>query len=530
MNFHQLLYPILILIFFGGKSIAQISPGELSNAHSKLEGVSNCTKCHDLGNKVTNNKCLDCHKELKEQISKAKGYHVSKDVKGKECASCHNDHHGRNFEIIKWDKSKFNHELTGYALKNAHAKKKCVDCHAPKYIENPKLKLNKSTFLGLKSKCITCHEDVHQKTLSENCNNCHNDIKFKPAPKFNHNKAKYKLEGKHQKVDCLKCHKVEDRAGKKFQVFTNLPFTRCTDCHADVHNNQFGQNCTQCHSVESFLALKKQNNFDHNKTKYKLEEKHITVDCKSCHKGKFTAPLKFGKCVDCHQDYHDNQFSKNGVSPDCSTCHDLKGFKNFSYTIEQHNQSTFPLNGAHNATPCFDCHKKTEKWAFREIGKRCVDCHSDLHKGFISTKYYPERECKSCHSENSWREITFDHSKTKFELLGVHKTQTCRKCHFTENADKTFQQKFLNIEVSCKSCHADIHFKQFEKNGETDCKVCHEFENWKAAKFDHNTTNFKLQDKHANVQCIKCHKPTIENNNTFINYKISIKCESCHSS
>ncbi len=30
----------------------QISPGDLSNAHKDLEGMSNCTKCHVLGDKV----------------------------------------------------------------------------------------------------------------------------------------------------------------------------------------------------------------------------------------------------------------------------------------------------------------------------------------------------------------------------------------------------------------------------------------------------------------------------------------------
>ncbi len=529
MKLIKIIVVVFALIFIGSKCYAQISPGELSNGHSKLEGVSNCTQCHDLGNKVTNNKCLTCHKELNQQVSKLKGFHSSKEVKGKECVFCHNDHHGRNFEIIKWDKTKFNHELTGYALKNAHAKKKCVDCHTQKYITNPKLKLNKSTYLGLKSSCVSCHEDVHQKTLSEQCNNCHNDTKFKPASKFNHNNAKYKLVGKHQKVDCLKCHKEEDRNGKKFQVFTSLKFEKCTDCHTDVHNNQFGQNCLQCHSMESFLTLKNQHSFDHNKTNYKLEEKHLTVDCKSCHKGKYTEPLKYGKCVDCHKDYHDNQFAKNGISPDCSTCHDLKGFKKFSYTIDQHNQTEFPLNGAHNATPCFECHKKTEKWAFRQIGKKCVDCHSDLHKDFINPKYYPQSTCKTCHNENSWKEIAFDHNKTNFPLLGVHKVQTCRKCHFTENEDKSFVQKFSNLGVECKTCHKDIHMNQFDKNGVSDCKMCHEFENWKASKFDHNSTNFKLIDKHANVSCVKCHKPTSENNNTYIKYKIQTTCESCHS-
>ena len=44
---------------------SQISPGELAKVHAHLEGMSNCTQCHSLGAKVSNEKCLDCHKEVK---------------------------------------------------------------------------------------------------------------------------------------------------------------------------------------------------------------------------------------------------------------------------------------------------------------------------------------------------------------------------------------------------------------------------------------------------------------------------------
>ena len=68
---------------------AQISPGRLSSAHAHLEGLSNCTKCHVLGNKETSSKCLECHVEIKKLISARKGYHSSTIVTGKECHECH---------------------------------------------------------------------------------------------------------------------------------------------------------------------------------------------------------------------------------------------------------------------------------------------------------------------------------------------------------------------------------------------------------------------------------------------------------
>ena len=69
----------------------QISPGDLTQAHAHLEGMSNCTQCHDIGSKVSNTKCLDCHKEIKSLVSSNKGYHAHRTVKSKDCFDCHSD-------------------------------------------------------------------------------------------------------------------------------------------------------------------------------------------------------------------------------------------------------------------------------------------------------------------------------------------------------------------------------------------------------------------------------------------------------
>lgn len=528
MFFNKLKFLIFIIILSTANSFAQISPGELSSGHSALEGISNCTKCHILGEQLSNDKCLECHKELKERITLNKGYHSSYEVKGKQCASCHSDHHGKNFKIIKFDDKKFNHNLTGFSLIGAHSKKNCKDCHNPKNIKDLRFKNKKITYLGLKPECNNCHKDYHQNTLSLNCVNCHDANAFKPAAKFNHSSAKFQLTGKHNSVECIKCHKIELKNNEKYQQFKGLQFNTCTNCHKDVHQNKFGSNCTQCHTTESFLSLKATTNFDHSKTKYTLEGKHLTVNCKSCHKLKYTTPIKHEKCNDCHQDYHKAEFVKNNITPDCASCHNMTGFINTSYTIEQHNNSSFVLNGAHLATPCFDCHKKTEKWSFRNIGKKCIDCHKNIHQNFISNKYYPEDNCLSCHNTNKWSEINFEHNLTNFSLQGVHKSLSCRKCHFKENSEKNITQQFANLTSNCSSCHQDKHFKQFDINNITDCARCHTSDNWKANKFNHNTTAFKLEGKHEKVACSKCHKPVEINNNRYIIYKINIKCESCH--
>jgi hypothetical protein len=499
--------------------------------------MSNCTQCHVLGNKVSNEKCLICHKEIQQRINLQKGYHSSAEIKGKQCITCHNEHHGKNFQLIRLDTAKFDHSLTGYTLSVPHAKKGCKDCHVTKFITDQKIKAKKYTYMGVSTDCLSCHADYHQKTLPSDCLNCHNADAFKPATKFNHAKTRFQLVGKHINVDCLKCHKVEMVNEKKFQEFKLNQNISCASCHKDPHQNKFGQNCNQCHTEESFQIVKGAKNFDHNKTDYKLEEKHLTVNCKACHKTKFTDPLKFKNCTDCHTDYHKKQFAKNGVSPDCSQCHSVKGFTLFSYSIDQHNLSPFPLRGAHVATPCLECHKKQEVWNFRGIGINCKDCHADIHKTFIQAKYYPEENCKICHNEGRWADVSFDHSKTEFNLTGGHTKQSCRACHITRDSNGAIQrdsrriigQKFSGLSKNCSDCHDDIHRKQFEKNGITNCTECHYTENWKASKFDHNNTAFKLDGKHINVACLKCHKPQQEGSYVYIKYKLKeFKCESCH--
>ncbi|MDE5418016.1 hypothetical protein L3049_08345 [Labilibaculum sp. DW002] len=517
---------IILFLFISQWTYAQLSPGDLAKAHAHLEGISNCTKCHVLGEKVENSKCLDCHNLLNDRIRKNLGYHASSDIKGKQCIECHSDHHGRKFELIRFDKNTFKHELTGYKLKGKHQNLDCKACHQSKFIADKRAAEKDYTFLGLNPKCASCHTDVHQQTLSTNCNDCHTEESFVPASKFNHQNTKYPLLGKHQNVDCINCHRVDTKNGQRFQQFAGVKFNSCTSCHTDVHKNKFGPNCTDCHSVNSFRTVKALNNFDHNIADFKLTGKHKNVDCKSCHKGSYTAPIEHNRCSNCHQDYHQGQFVKKRLSPDCKDCHTLNGFVGSTYSIDQHNKSIFPLRGSHLATPCFACHQQEEKWQFRNIGETCVDCHNNIHKEVLKEKYYPKENCEACHSENRWSEIQFDHNKTKYKLLGAHEKQTCRSCHFNQGEAT---QKFTGFDQECLSCHQDEHQKQFEKAGKTDCLKCHQHENWTIAQFNHDKTDFKLEGKHATLDCAACHKPQQLSKITFTQYKFKdFTCATCH--
>ncbi|MBT3383081.1 MAG: cytochrome C [Prolixibacteraceae bacterium] len=528
-RFLKYLFQVFSLVFWVNFSYAQLSPGELSRAHTHLEGLKNCTQCHVLGEKETTSKCLECHTEIQNLINNNKGYHASSEVEGKNCAGCHSDHHGLDFEMVRFDDETFDHKLAGYELEGKHNKIKCIDCHKKELIQNNISQKKGETYLGLGTECLSCHDDYHQKTLSNNCVSCHNQDAFKPAPGFDHSKTKFQLIGKHQNVDCAKCHKIEEQNGTRFQEFTGVEFANCTDCHEDVHKNKFGNDCRKCHDEFSFTQIKSMSTFNHEKTNYPLRGKHINLDCKKCHKGSYTRPVKHTRCTDCHTDYHENQFAENGQSPDCAECHSVENFTPSNYTIEKHNLSDFILDGSHLASPCFVCHKTEDKWNFANLKTGCIDCHENIHQNYLDEKYMPESDCKTCHSTSVWNEVKFDHNTTDFALLGKHAGLTCRECHFSTDSEENLQQQFVWENQECTNCHNDIHFNQFEENGGNTCESCHTNDNWKPDKFDHNNARFKLDGKHEGLDCVKCHKPNDNLLKTYIIYKFEdISCASCH--
>lgn len=523
----KLFRAILLVLFYKISLLAtaQLSPGDLAKPHAHLEGMSNCTKCHTIGAKISNDKCLACHTEIKVRVDKKAGYHSSTKVYKKSCVICHSDHHGRSYEIIHFDKTKFDHGETGYRLEGKHSAVECSKCHQPAHITDAALKKKKSTYLGLGKECLTCHEDYHQKTLGTGCLSCHTYEGFKPASRFDHSKAKFQLKGRHADVECIKCHEKTTVNGKEFQKFKGIKFAGCVNCHADVHDNKFGQRCSDCHTEQSFRTIKSTTGFNHDLTGFKLEGRHVTVQCSACHKTNLTAPIKHDYCYDCHTDFHKGEFKTGAKSRDCSECHNVNGFTPSSFTVERHNSTTFKLEGAHDSIPCSNCHKTSGEWKFRNIGNKCSQCHEDIHREYLNQKYYPEQNCLTCHSPESWKEITFDHNVTSFALKGKHSSQSCSSCH--RKADTVI--RFTGLSSECMQCHDDEHRGQFNLDAKTDCSKCHQPDSWIAVIFNHDNARFKLDGKHRNIDCIKCH-PVIENEGkAYILYKTGkTRCADCH--
>ena len=516
----------LLTVFLYTNLLGQISPGDLSEAHKNLEGMSNCTQCHILGESVDNQKCLTCHTTINNLIKANKGYHSSSDVKNNDCTDCHGEHFGRDFDLIRFDEDKFDHAKTTFILEGKHSKLKCDECHKGEFIQIDSLKSKERTFIGLVNKCQSCHIDYHKGTLSSNnCVDCHNTDAWRPAPLFSHNKSKFKLKGLHKEVDCEKCHAKEIIEAKEFQKFTGLKFNNCIDCHLDIHNGKFGKKCENCHTVGSFKNVKNLKSFDHSKTNFSLVGKHRPLSCNKCHTKGIRVKLNSQQCIDCHTDFHKGAFTTNNKVEDCSTCHNEFGFSPSLFTIENHMQSRFKLMGSHFAVPCNECHIVKNEWKFKFNNIECEMCHNNVHKTSLSSYAKKIENCETCHSSEKWSKINFDHNQTNFELVGKHAVVKCSNCHF-EDKEKN---QFIKVSKNCETCHQDKHGEQFNSKGENRCAHCHTPLKWNIDNFDHSQTRFVIDGAHKDVKCIECHKPFEKDGKKITQYKFEdITCKSCH--
>jgi len=62
-------------------------------------------------------------------------------------------------------------------------------------------------------------------------------------------------------------------------------------------------------------------------------------------------------CADCHHDPHDGRFVSR-FSSGCRDCHGLDAFRPSNVDATAHDRFDYPLEGAHGAIPCVNCHEE----------------------------------------------------------------------------------------------------------------------------------------------------------------------------
>lgn len=508
-------------------------------------------------------RCEQCHNEKRmtaedRRILKRRDAGSSMLGLSGRCSSCHEDeHHGQLGEncsrchgLSGWKPApRFSHDRTAYPLTGLHQRVPCEKCHKPiaalgDYVQYKNFVLH--------AVCKACHQDPHGGSFAGDCQTCHTTLGWKGGRiggGFDHARTGFPLAGRHQQVACRQCHKSEN-----FRL--RLAHERCADCHQDRHQGQFahrdGGECRPCHAESGWIPAR----FgvpEHASTKFPLRGRHEKVECGQCHyagdarsgsRGSVNYHPESASCKFCHKDVHGGQFAAPPHENRCERCHLETSWLATTYTVREHQQSRYPLHGAHAAVPCAECHKKEGPGrVFRIAQPSCQLCHADPHgrRGEVLAPAGPlraaaQRGCESCHETQSWRETkSFDHDHTEFPLAGKHRGVTCRGCHKPAMAAGRRQIVFADAPRQCGECHEDPHDGQFRAGAggapaQADCARCHTASNWQPTRFDHSLhSSFALDGAHRAVPCRMCHASRQAGGRRVIQYRPTPRrCQECH--
>jgi len=475
-----------------------------SGAHN---GVwDNCVDCHTDPNNYTTFSCTTCHKnpDTNDQHGGVAGYTYSSTA----CLACHPT--GKSEGAL-------NHDNTNFPLTGAHTTVECLSCHTNGYTGTP-------------TECIACHtKDFDQSInpnhtalgLSTDCAICHTTApEWSPAIFPNHNDF-YPLQGAHAEIadQCITCHNGD---------YNNTPKT-CVGCHQADYNQtatpshtalNLSTDCTTCHTESAWIPAAYSDHDNQYFPIYSGAHEGVWGQCTECH----TDPGNYAiyTCITCHANPETNE-QHTGVSgyiyenTACLACHptgDVSG-------AFDHDQSNFPLTGAHTTVECIKCHAG----GYEGTPTACGACHLQDFNQSTNPNHSSlgiSMDCAQCHSTApDWNPATFPTHNNYYPLLGAHAviSDQCARCHDGE---------YNNTPNTCVGCHLEDYNQTNDPNHQAahfpnTCESCHSQNKWSPANWDHDDQYFPIyRGKHKGEwnQCSDCHT----NPSNFTEFT----CITCH--
>lgn len=443
-----------------------------------------CTDCH-IGGRFTGTSqaCYDCHQS---SLARATDPDHARFQYDRNCGVCHSTN--------GWAGASTRHNI--YPLAGAHRALECDQCHKP----------GSNRFNNQPTDCFGCHEAAYNQAASpnhrdsqfdHNCLACHTNDTWKPAT-FDHTRTQFPLTGAHRETTCARCHEGGRFAGTPTECFPCHESNYQTAQHPEHSRAQFNHACQSCHTTSAWTP----STFDHQRTTYPLVGAHISVDCASCHIGGVFQGTSH-ECYNCHHAAFDStrnpNHTANNYNHNCAICHSMSSWH--GATLD-HNQTAFPLTGAHRTTACDQCHVGGR---FAGTPTDCWSCHQADYNGVEDPNHVTgnyDHNCAVCHTTDNWDHGTFDHTRARFQLAGAHTRLACDACH----AGK----RYNGTPLDCYTCHqarfeATRNPDHVQHSYNHDCTICHTQESWHGVTFDHSQTQFPLTGAHQTTNCEKCH-------------------------
>ncbi|RMG16421.1 MAG: hypothetical protein D6731_06190 [Planctomycetota bacterium] len=449
-----------------------------------------CAECHGKAlNEPARVSCRECHEDDRGNPHRDGFDREMALAPDETCGRCHDTRSWKEATYTRADHAEVLPLIDGHAVA-------CEACHASdgnagKQARHliaaagfPRLpSRDRRTTIGpLEKDCASCHVDVHEGKLGRDCASCHNFKTFHDEAELSiegHAELGFVIKDAHLKVDCDGCHGGRNAEGALIKLsLTEVRTQGCVVCHEDEHEGQLGRRCDRCHD-EKVWTPSRYGEKAHRRSRFPLLEAHRAVPCEVCHRYEVERrrpPAREGaspkaqrfrwgrrraaRCTDCHEDPHAGQFARS----DCKRCHTEQRWIPTTFDAEAHAKTGFPLTGAHDLE-CSRCHATGllhgEAVSYAGIPQACAGCHEDVHYGQFAGR---KDGCRGCHTDEAWSPTTFDHSKSRFPLLGMHRQTECSACHLENVFEGKKVVHYYPIEErACDDCHVNPHTRRGER-------------------------------------------------------------------
>lgn len=421
--------------------------------------------------------CTACHELVADTHTAADAFPAPRDpgayrryvdIPHEGCIDCHVDHHdGRvgprcadchttaGWQQHREPADRRFHDDTGFPLKGQHASTSCRACHGP---FGRGASHSPARFRGLPhARCTDCHLDGHQGALSARndtpprCERCHDEQGFSPSrfTRAMHEATGFVLDGGHAAVGCVQCHQTAPPSPARVAAPLLTELLR-QQRPLRLSTFQLPPAATRMTTSVSWRGV---------------AQGQAVLNCRACHADQHQGQFVFA-APEANQTTTTVRDDGVVLRSDCRSCH-VPPTTTFRTAVVNHDDSRFPLTGAHHTVPCASCHQQerqpdgSTRTRYRPVDVRCVACHDDVHTGQLARD--GSTDCARCHETTRFVPATrFSHDDSRFPLVGRHAQVACATCHATFTHNGVRSARYVPLPRECAGCHVDEHAGRFD--------------------------------------------------------------------